>query len=264
MFAASVVYTIVNRIVVPPQKLDTYRMYFDAEMLNSLRKYLQWSVGADRYGEYRGFSPGLFYTAEAVVGLALAVFAVVMLRRRRWLAAFCIGWFAIVIAPVLPLKRHVSDYYVTVPVIGLAILGAWGVSLARGTRRILAAVVVLVYVVPSVWMAQGMSRQFYSTSRRIANFVRSVAYAHRQHPEQRLLIRNMDDTLFWVRGGTIRSACSVVTRFILLLRTGIVSVRLRAMTRLPDRSWLRPSRWKACVAVRWLRTICFRTGTCAM
>jgi hypothetical protein len=46
-------------------------------------------------------------------------------------------------------------------------------------------------------MAQGMSRHFYGISRRVANFVRSAAYAHRLHPDKRLLIRNVDHMLFW-------------------------------------------------------------------
>ena len=205
MFAVSALYTLVHRLSAPSTPApETYRMYFDAGIFHTLRKYLQWSFGADRYAEYRGFSPVPFYAAEALAGGALLIFVLAMLRRRQWLAAFAAGWFLIVIAPLLPLKLHVSDYYLTVPLIGLAVIGAWAVSVAwRGGAgvKLAAILLVLAYAVPSAWMARGMSRQFHDESRRYSNFVRSVAYAHQVHPAKRLLIRGVDQRLFhgaWV------------------------------------------------------------------
>ena len=204
MFAVSAVYAVVHRMVAPPQQSETYRMYFDLGIVDTLRKYIQWSFGADRYAEYRGFSPIPFYICEAVAGLALLAFLIVMVRRKQWLALLAPVWFLVAISPVLPLKRHVSDYYLTIPVIGVAITAAWGLSVAwrKGTVfRILACVLLVIYIGPSAWAARGMSMQFHDESRRYSNFVRSVAYAHEQHPEKRLLMVGVDKPLFhgaWV------------------------------------------------------------------
>lgn len=204
MFAVSAVYAVIHRLAAPEQNAETYRMYFDTGVVDTLRKYVQWSFGADRFAEYRGLSPIPFYVAEGLLIFAMGAFAIAMLRRKQWLAVFCTGWFLIAIAPVLPLKRHISDYYLTTPVLGFCILGAWAVAVAWNRAllvRSVAVLLLLTYAVPSAWMARGMTKQFHDESRRYSNFVRSVAYAHEEHPKQRLLIRGVDRTLFhgaWV------------------------------------------------------------------
>ena len=200
MFAVSALYAVVHRMAAPPQQSETYRMYFDLGIVDTLGTYIQWSFGAHRYARYQGFSPIPFYVFEAVAGLALLAFLIVMLRRQQWLALLAPGWFLIAISPVLPLKRHVSDYYLTIPLIGLAIAAAWGLALAwrNGTAfRILACLPLAVYIAPCAWAARGMSKQFHDESRRYSNFVRSVAYAHGQHPKMRLLIVGVDKPLFY-------------------------------------------------------------------
>ena len=46
------------------------------------------------------------------------------------LPLFFLAWFAILIAPVLPLSDHLSEYYPFLPSIGLAMWGGWALALA--------------------------------------------------------------------------------------------------------------------------------------
>jgi hypothetical protein len=156
--------------------------------------------GADRYADAEATAVWPHYVAEAVAGAALLCFAVWMIRKRQYLAVFCLGWFFIVLAPVLPLKNHITDYYLFIPTIGLAILAGWGLTVAwrAGTGfRVAAVCAALMYAAPSIWMAHGMTREYFVTSRRAAEFIRRVAYAHRLHPDKALLIRGVDNSLFW-------------------------------------------------------------------
>ena len=53
-------------------------------------------------------------------------------RKFRYAVLFCVFWFLITLAPMLPLPDHHTDYYLTVPVIGLAMLCGLGISRAFG------------------------------------------------------------------------------------------------------------------------------------
>jgi len=72
----------------------------------------------------------------AILTLAILGFTIWKSLRREWLAAFLLFWFLSALAPVLPLREHIVDYYLTIPVLGLAFLGAWMfVSAWRGSWR---------------------------------------------------------------------------------------------------------------------------------
>jgi hypothetical protein len=140
-------------------------------------------------------------TATIVVAIGLLTLIIWMLRRREWVVLFFAGWFFVAIGPVLPLKNHISDYYLTIPSIGLAMLGGWAVAQAwRAPRRvqIAAALIVLAYAIPSAQATWGQTHWMYKGSKRAQAFVQRVAYAHKLHPKKILLIRNMDSELFWI------------------------------------------------------------------
>jgi hypothetical protein len=176
-------------------------MHFDpAALAETLWIYVQRVGGAARYAEYRDLEPWPFQTAQAVVWVGLLVFAAAMLRKRQPLAAFFAGWFFIVLAPVLPLKHHVSDYYLTIPAIGLAMLGGWAMShafRAGALAKASAVGIALVYLAPSAWAASGMTKEVATASREVRTFVASVAGAHRRDPQKILIIRKVPDRLFW-------------------------------------------------------------------
>ncbi|MBC7928689.1 MAG: hypothetical protein H7039_23850 [Bryobacteraceae bacterium] len=200
LFAISAAYTFVHRAFAPVQSTEIYRMYFDGSLAASLLTYLRWTFGVERYATFKGWLVWPHQAIELLVGLSLLVFVIVMLRRRQWLALFATGWFFIVLAPVLPLRNHVTDYYLTIPVIGLAILGGWALSKAyqRGPVWFTAALLLaLIYMVPSAAMARGMTIQYYMTSSKVRTFVRSVARAHQLHPKQTIVVRHVGDDMFW-------------------------------------------------------------------
>ncbi len=114
--------------------------------------------------------------------------------------AFFLLWFAIALGPLLPLGRHIAAYYLFIPAIGMALLGAdalvrawksgWG---ARGIAMLAA----LLYVVPSTAAARAGMRFYFDRAERVRMLVQSVAYVKRIHPGKMVLLDRVDDGLFW-------------------------------------------------------------------
>jgi hypothetical protein len=138
----------------------------------------------------------LIPAAVAVVSLGLLAFA----ARRGRTAVFCLAWFAIAIAPVLPLRDHVTEYYSYVPVIGLCWLGGWALAEAwRGSVAArfaavgLAAIYVLI-ILPRTVAASDFNCRL---TLRIRDLVEGTARAHQLHPQQAILLDGVDTTMFY-------------------------------------------------------------------
>ena len=79
-------------------------------------------------------------------------------------------------------------------------LGAWAIAEAwqRGAAfRALAVVAALVYACPNVWAARYYTRVNYDMSRRVKSLMAHTATAHQLHPGKKLILRNVDNDLFW-------------------------------------------------------------------
>ncbi len=77
-----------------------------------------------------GMGPAMTFLGIPTVALAAFVIREAG-RKSRYAVLFCLSWFAITLAPMLPLPEHHSDYYLTVPAIGLAMLCGLGVYRGR-------------------------------------------------------------------------------------------------------------------------------------
>ena len=197
LFGISIIYAIANFSYAPKQKTGVYAMHLDGTIFSTLWNYLIWAPGIVR------LSPApttMAVAATAVILLALAGFSLWQLRKQNWLVLFFIAWFVIVIAPFLPLRDHVSDYYLTIPTIGLAMLGAWGVSeawKARGVWRPAAIAVAATYVYLSSSQAMLVTSWYHHRSIPIRNLYYAVERAHELHPKQVILLTGVDSELFW-------------------------------------------------------------------
>ena len=197
LFLPSIAFTALHFAVAPDPVPALYQTHFDLRILKTFATYCYWARGRQRY---EGSWPRILWPAGAVLLLlGLGIFALRQTRRGSRLALFFAGWFAILLAPVLPLPDHVLEYYLTLPTIGPAILGGWGLARAWRSRpiyRACAAALLLIYLspLPENWKE---TRARYRFSRRIERVVRGVEEARRLHPGSVILLRDADDTLFW-------------------------------------------------------------------
>jgi len=192
----SIAYAAIHLAAAPAGKDANYAMHFTGSMLRTLAKYWAWSVGPVGFWAPMAAPKWLVPGAVALVSLGLLAFA----ARQRHTAVFCLAWFVIAIAPVLPLRDHVSEYYAFVPAIGLGWLGGWALAEAwrRGKWPRLAAVGLAgVYVLIMLPRTLAASDWNYRLTLRVRNLVEGVARAHELHPSQTILLDGVDTTLFY-------------------------------------------------------------------
>jgi len=110
-------YTLWHFRVAPPAT-GAYRMHLGVSLLSTLFIYAKMAL-----------QPAI------ACGLILALILLMRARGKHPAAFICLGWFVAGIIPALPLADHIMPYYLTIPVMGLAILAGWGVAEAfhRGT-----------------------------------------------------------------------------------------------------------------------------------
>ena len=202
MFGASAIYALVHRIAAGAIPGG---FYYDMDfhvraILSTMKQYWNILLGVPAYFEFR-HRPG--WQASAAVWLLTAAilgFALWQARKRRFLPLFCLCWFIIILAPLLPLHNHVTEYYLTMPAIGLAILASYGISLAwrKGWLPAAAAIgLLLLYLIPSERLVRAQIVTVFDGTDRVRGLVQSVAYAKRIHPGKMILLKDVDDDLFW-------------------------------------------------------------------
>ncbi len=142
MWVPAIGFALLHLLVIPKTDNPVYQMIVDARLPGTLWTYIRLSVG--RSWEDLGSGAPIFgfligTTWMAVAGwaalLSLIAFAIWKIVQRHWLAAFFAGWFLLWLGPVLPLPNHITQYYVTIPLIGLAWLAGWGIDTAWRYRQ---------------------------------------------------------------------------------------------------------------------------------
>lgn len=204
-FIPSAAFTALHLFVIPKSTTDpTYQLTFDAGMPGRLWHYFRFSLGPWRYVDFIG-APDRWdrYGTPLLAGLALVIFAygtAMAKGARRWIGVFAAAWFVILLLPVLPLKNHVSDYYLVTPSLGVALLFAWGLSLAWERHRYAIVLVLLplsVYWITN-WRIRGETIRWYAEQTHAARtVVDGVREARRLHPDDAILLTNIDNLLFW-------------------------------------------------------------------
>ena len=201
LFAVSAVFAVIDRSV----STQTGDFYYDmdfhpASLLRMLGQYVNLLLGISTYGRLHDWPRSLVFPIAAVLGTSVAGFVVWQTWKRQFLPLFCIGWFFIILGPLLPLHNHMTDYYVAIPAIGISIIAAQACSMAwqRGWfASMAAALVVLLYIVPSVSVVHAGMLSAFDRADRARALMQSVAYAKHIHPGKMILLKDVDDQLFW-------------------------------------------------------------------
>ncbi len=181
-------FAVLHAVVIPKTKTDpAYQMYWDpASLLETLRTYWSWAA-----------TPGMMAAVLAIVLVTVCVFE---LWRGSRSVLFGLIWFALLLAPVLPLREHRLHYYLGAPGIGLAYaLAAAGAAAGRWHRFgwVAALVLFAAYGVGQVPQSRQTVAWNREKSRAVRTLVRGVEAAHRLHPGDALLLSGVSNTLFW-------------------------------------------------------------------
>jgi hypothetical protein len=197
LFAISAGYTLLHIITAPLPANGPYQLHWDSSIISTFGTYWQWALGPN----VNQVKPSLFeYALLAFLTLGLAVFLVSKLRRREWIAAFFPAWFLIVLAPLLPLRDHMSPEYLTIPLIGLAMLGGWALVSGwhAGVAGRIAVVLLLgIYLCVSIPVTRSVTRYYYDGSREIKKLVLGVAGFTRGQPAKMVLLKGVTWNMLW-------------------------------------------------------------------
>ncbi len=213
LFAAAAVFGFAHQILAPNKAGSLYTMHFDGALIRTLATYWEMAFKPENLSLLTALPESAGTAGIAIFTVALLGFAAYRAFRRNFVPLVFLSWFLTLLAPVLPLRDHLSIYYLGLPLIGLAMLAADAFAHAW-RRRIVwrgAAIALLgFFLFESALVAHRASWSWAYRSWNIRAMVMGVAEAHRLHPDRAILLKDIDDLLFW---GAISQRCFLFLGF---------------------------------------------------
>jgi hypothetical protein len=203
LFVPAAVFGAIHFFLIPKTPGQYYSMTIDARLPATVFQYVKLAIAPVLIAAAVGPWRLLGLISAPLVCVALLAFAGWRARRRDFTPLFCLGWFVLLLAPVLPLPEHVSSYYLTIPVLGLAWLGGqaivsvWPATGVGGAlARTAAVALVTVSLVGSIHEIALKTRWDDERSNRLRLVVQAVDDAAHKHPGTTVLLSGVDGQLF--------------------------------------------------------------------
>ena len=201
LFVPAGAFAVIHFLFIPKTPDGVYALSFDGRLATTFVTYLAWMFepGSSALRTHAADYGLIELAAGILIGAALAVFAARAWMHGKSIALFFCGWFAILLAPVLPLANHLTSYYLTLPSIGLAWLGGWAIAEAwRSPRiwRVAAAALAAVYLLGSAAGINAQTRWFKLRGERMHMLVEAVASTAAAHPGDAIALVGVDDELY--------------------------------------------------------------------
>jgi hypothetical protein len=195
LFLVSGVYYLVHRHFAPPSAQGPYALHFDLSVFPTFYEYWKQS-----------WVPAVWYQLPRHAGwaawVAIIAFSAMVLGvltrggRNAW---FFLAWFFITLAPILPLRDHISFYYLAMPTLGLAAILALGVDIpafGKLSFRFLPALAAVLYLWIQVPATKAQSHWYYDRSREVRTLVLGTLRAHELHPASTILLAHVLPELY--------------------------------------------------------------------
>jgi hypothetical protein len=197
MFLVSAAYSVVHLLVSPLSATGPYKMYWDLSGFNTLTVYAIHALGPSQLTQL-GIEHGR--TALALpLFFGLMVFLFWKLYRREWIVVLFPAWFLIVMAPLLPLRDHITDYYLTIPLIGIAMWAGWAFVSAWNSGiavRVVGTALLVIYTGVSIPVAWASVTSYHDVSMRIKTRVLGIAALQQGQPDKAILLKGVDAEMF--------------------------------------------------------------------
>ena len=193
LFVPSAAFVVFHFLVIPPSSDARYQLTFQpASILATLWKY--WAMAA---GVLRTSIPETLPVIVVVaVSASLALWVALELYRGKRLALFLLLWFPLTLAPVLPLDKHVSDYYLAVPTLGLAMLAAWAAAIPNKWGRAAAIILIPAYLFSSFPAVHTSELTRFEQGRNMRHLLRDMELYADQAEGKFVLLQYVSEDLF--------------------------------------------------------------------
>jgi hypothetical protein len=210
LFVPAALFTAIHFRFIPKSD-GPYKLALDHRLPATLWTYVIWSIGPSRLGNFvgHGRTPGLI--ATALIGVALAAYLLWSLRRRDLTVVFYCGWFVTILAPVLLLPDHLEDFYATIPMLGLAWMGAQAIVSgwrAGGALRAVAVILPMLYFAGSIRELDSGTHWYHDRSIPIRKVMLAMRAIEIARPGTALLLQGVDNDL--IQSGLQRDAFRVI------------------------------------------------------
>jgi hypothetical protein len=195
----SAIFVALDRMAAAKLHTGIYALHWTSAMVRTFLHYCYQAFATTEIAHWIQGGPDI--VLACLLAIPLLAFAAVRVRQKDRFPLFSLGWFVIVLAPVLPLRDHVSVYYLSLPTIGLAMLGGYGLAAAAHSRAIwkavaaLSAAAYLIVMIPADWLGVEWWRD---RSMAVERLVLGVVRARQLHPHETILLDGVDSSLFWV------------------------------------------------------------------
>jgi len=200
LFVASLVFVVFHMSQVPKQAAGPYALHFDSALPGTLATYWHWAWEPRNLSALTGYPEWVGPAGVVLFSLTLLAFTLWSMRRRNWRPLVFLAWFVILLGPVLPLREHLSPYYLTLPTAGLGMLAACAVAAAwrAGTPwKVIGVAGSACYLLISVPGAWGAVRFDYERAQQTKALVFGVVRARQLHPRRAIVLTRLSNELFW-------------------------------------------------------------------
>ena len=195
---ASIVYASAHHYFAKASHEGVYAVELGAKTLPALLQYWILSLWPEKLSTFVSVPQGLAISVVALLSAAFAAY-LFLKGRNQPCALFGIAWFLVSVAPYLLVPNHVSEYYLTVPTIGLALfasialLTSWKEGFASRTFAVL---LTAIHVVPSGYSAWISCQKVRMDSTQIKSLVFGVDQLKGKKRNQNIFLEGIDDQLF--------------------------------------------------------------------
>jgi len=202
LFGASILCWVLHSVFVPKQHTGLYSVHFDSSLPRTLITYWQWALVPQDWLEWQGWRPRFVVLATVTIitlTAAILVYVAYAALRRNLAPAFGLICFLLLLLPVLPLKEHVSYYYLALPFMGLALVGAFAADSAFRSgwwARLIAGSLLSLYLFVQAPHAAFACKWWYLRSQRVKGVVLGAVAVGQAMPGKTLVLTGIDETIF--------------------------------------------------------------------
>lgn len=201
MWIPAAAFTLAHLYWIPRPEGAAYHTSYSWGAVTNLMHYSWLAIGPTQLGRFTGLE---WQRAGEAVGAVSALLIVGFVVYRAWirrdlLPAFFAAWFVLLLAPVLPLLNHVSEYYLVAPSSGLAMLAGYGlvhVFRSRMALRTIALATVITYSAGSWFGAVALTDWYAEHSNRVREVILAVESAYKDRKAPVVLLAGVDTDLF--------------------------------------------------------------------
>ena len=196
-FVPAILFIAAHFLLIPKTVDDpSYRMHFDQSLLASLAIYWGWMLGAAKIVQFGPDWTWLAIPSKWILTPALLGYVGWRSWRRDFVPLFGFVMSLAMLAPMLPLRDHRTDYYLASASIGVMIALASMPFRFQGVASGACWLLLLLYAFPS-WIVQGATFEWYlARSEPVRVLMRGLQHAVATHQGKLILLEGISEDLY--------------------------------------------------------------------